>query len=166
MAETVENAAAPAAPATPAAPAAAPGAPPAAASPAPAGAGEQNMAPVAAAANQQGQTAQTAEPPKGDKEPPAPPAGPPYGFLVVIAIMFAIMYFMLIRPQKKKERQRQEMLDSLKKGARVVSIGGIIGTIISINDREVVLETEDKNKIRFTRAAISRPLEEGKSEGK
>ena len=160
MAETqVENS-------TTAAPANAGLAAPAAPAAPPAKAGEQNMAVVQGQAeNQQTQAVQATEPPK--TTPPAQSAqGTPWGFLVVIAVMFAIMYFMLIRPQKKKERERREMLDALKKGARVVTIGGIVGTITSINDREVVLEIEDKTKIRFTRSAISRPFEEGKSEEK
>ncbi|HUS59594.1 MAG TPA: preprotein translocase subunit YajC [Planctomycetota bacterium] len=80
-------------------------------------------------------------------------------FMILIAIMFGIMYFMLIRPQKKKEKNRVDMLSRLKKDDKVVTIGGMIGVIQSINDREVVLRTEDGNKIRFTRSAISRAVE-------
>jgi len=87
-----------------------------------------------------------------------------YYFFLVIAAMFAIMYFMLIRPQKKREKERQDMLGNLKKGDKVETIGGIMGTITSINDREVVLQVEDGGKLRFTRRAISRPMGEGKGD--
>jgi len=78
--------------------------------------------------------------------------------LIPLAIFFIIMYVLLIRPQKKKEQQRQEMLGQLKKDDKVVTIGGIIGVIVSINDREVVLRLEDGQKMRMTRSAVSRPV--------
>ena len=80
----------------------------------------------------------------------------PLGWLVPIAIIFAIMYLMLIRPQKKRDQQRKEMLGTLKKDDEIVTIGGIIGVVTSVNDREIVLRLEDNTKIRLTRAAVSK----------
>jgi len=100
--------------------------------------------------------------PETRKEPPPPPpSGGLEGLpqmLIPLAIFFIIMYVLLIRPQKKKEQQRQEMLGQLKKDDKVVTIGGIIGVIVSINDREVVLRLEDGQKMRMTRSAVSRPV--------
>ncbi|NQT20734.1 MAG: preprotein translocase subunit YajC [Planctomycetes bacterium] len=76
-------------------------------------------------------------------------------FLPLILI-FAVFYFLLIRPQKKKEQQRRELLDQVRKGDKVVTIGGIIGEISSLTDREVVLRLEDNTKIRITRSAVSK----------
>jgi len=111
-------------------------------------------------------TGQATEDKGGNEEQTPPPRGgiEQYYFFLVIAAMFAIMYFMLIRPQKKREKERQGMLANLKKGDKVETIGGIMGTITSINDREVVLQVEDGGKLRFTRRAISRPMGEGKGE--
>ncbi|HUU69684.1 MAG TPA: preprotein translocase subunit YajC [Planctomycetota bacterium] len=126
---------------------------------------QQNMAKTEEElANQQ--TGQSTEEKGGNGEQTPPPQSgiQNYGFFLVIAAMFAIMYFMLIRPQKKREKERREMLSDLKKGDKVATIGGIIGTITSINDREVVLQVEDGGKLRFTRSAISRPQGEGRGD--
>lgn len=87
-----------------------------------------------------------------------------FGAMWPIILMVVIFYFLLYRPQKKQQKQRQEMLNSLKKGAKVVTVGGMIGTIISINDENVVLRVADKVEIKFTRTAINEVL--GGKEGK
>lgn len=79
--------------------------------------------------------------------------------LVTFGLVFAIFYFLIIRPQNKKQKQTQEMLKSLKKGDRVVSIGGIRGTIFSIKDDTVVLKVDDNTKIQFSRSAMSQVLD-------
>jgi len=96
----------------------------------------------------------------------APPAGKDrqerggfMGLLIPLAIIFAIMYMLLIRPQKKKEHQRQDMVDRLKKDDKVVTIGGIIGVVSSLTDREIILRLEDNTKMRVTRNAISRVVD-------
>jgi len=124
--------------------------------------GEVNMATVAAdkEGKTEGQPGKEQETPPPTTTRPGGDTGGMLSFVVLIGIMFAIMYFMLIRPQKKKERERQGMLNQLKKDDKVVTMGGIIGVITSINDREVVLRMEDNTKIRFTRSAIARPMGE------
>jgi preprotein translocase subunit YajC len=72
-----------------------------------------------------------------------------------ILIMFAIFYFLMIRPQRKKEQERQQMIQELKKGDKIYLHSGIIGKIRSIDGREVVLDLEDKNKVRVLREAIA-----------
>ncbi|NLB80056.1 MAG: preprotein translocase subunit YajC [Clostridiaceae bacterium] len=70
-------------------------------------------------------------------------------------LLIAVFYFMLIRPQRKRDKQTKEMLAALKVGDQVVSIGGIIGTIFSIKDDTVTIEVgADKTKIKFERSAI------------
>jgi len=86
------------------------------------------------------------------------------GLLVPLAIIFAIMYLLLIRPQKKKEQQRQEMLDRVQKDDKVVTIGGIIGVVSSMTDREIVLRLDDNTKLRLTRSAISRVIDKDQAE--
>lgn len=79
------------------------------------------------------------------------------GFLPII-VMFVIFYFLLIRPQQTQQKKRREMLASLKKGDRVVSIGGIYGMIKEIKDDTVVLRIADNVNIKIARAGIDRIL--------
>jgi preprotein translocase subunit YajC len=79
---------------------------------------------------------------------------PLISFLPFILII-GIFYFLIIRPQNKKQKDTQKMLDSLKKGDRVVSIGGIHGTIQSVKDKSVIVKIDDNVKIEFSRSAIS-----------
>lgn len=79
------------------------------------------------------------------------------GFLPII-VMFVIFYFLLIRPQQIQQKKRREMLASLKKGDRVISIGGIYGMIKEIKDDTVVLRIADNVNIKIARAGIDRIL--------
>ncbi len=75
--------------------------------------------------------------------------------IVMLVLMFAVFYFLLIRPQKKKDKKVKEMLDSLKNGDRVCTIGGIYGTIVSIKDDTITLSVGNDNvKLVFARWAI------------
>lgn len=72
--------------------------------------------------------------------------------LIIIVVLF---YFVLIRPQKKRENQTREMINAIVVGDELVSIGGITGKVITVKDEEVVIETgSDKNKIRLQKWAI------------
>ena len=73
------------------------------------------------------------------------------GFLPII-ILFAIFYFLLIRPQQKKAKEHREMIAGLKKGDRVITAGGIYGVIQSIDDSTIGLEIAEKVKIKIARA--------------
>lgn len=75
--------------------------------------------------------------------------------LVTFGLVFAIFYFLIIRPQNKRQKETKSMLSSLKKGDRVVTIGGIRGTIVSLKDDAVVLKVDDNTKIQFSRSAVS-----------
>ncbi|MFB5268016.1 preprotein translocase subunit YajC [Paenibacillus enshidis] len=77
------------------------------------------------------------------------------GMVLPFILMFAIFYFLLIRPQQKKQKQRNSMLGALKKGDKVVTIGGLHGTIAEITDDIVVLRVNDVTKLTFDRSAIS-----------
>ncbi len=79
------------------------------------------------------------------------------GFLPII-VVFVIFYFLLIRPQQIQQKKRREMLASLKKGDRVISIGGIYGMIKEIKDDIVVLRIADNVNIKIARAGIDRIL--------
>jgi preprotein translocase subunit YajC len=84
-----------------------------------------------------------------------------YSGILSIILMFAIFYFLLIRPQQKRQKERQAMLSQLKKGDRVVTIGGIHGTIVDLDDDKVTLRVAETTKIVFERSAISSVIKEG-----
>jgi len=84
-----------------------------------------------------------------------------------LAVIFIIFWFLLIRPQRKRDRERREMLDALRKSDRVVTVGGIHGTVRSIRDDEVVLLVDESTntKLRVSRSAIAQVLSETREEG-
>lgn len=75
-------------------------------------------------------------------------------FVPFIAI-FAIMYFLMIRPQQKRQKTRNQMLGGIKKGDKITTIGGLHGTILELTDDTVVLRVNDVTKLTFDRSAIS-----------
>jgi preprotein translocase subunit YajC len=73
-------------------------------------------------------------------------------------LMFLVLYLLLIRPQRKKEEDRKKLIDAVKKGDRVVTIGGIYGKIVSAKEEELIIQI-DPNKdvcVKFTRSAVAR----------
>ncbi|MDR2803246.1 MAG: preprotein translocase subunit YajC [Treponema sp.] len=79
-------------------------------------------------------------------------------------IIIAIFYFLIIRPQNKKQKETQKMLSELKKGDKVVTIGGIHGTIATIKENSVLLKVDDNVKIEFSRSAVSSVVSVAKEE--
>ena len=75
--------------------------------------------------------------------------------LVTFGLVFAIFYFLIIRPQNKRQKETKQMLQNLKKGDRVTTIGGIRGTIFSMKDDVVVLKVDDNTKIQFSKSAVN-----------
>jgi preprotein translocase subunit YajC len=75
--------------------------------------------------------------------------------IVMFGAVFAIFYFMIIRPQNKKQKAAEKMIASVKKGDKVVTIGGIHGTVNSVKDKSVVVKVDDSAKIEFSKSAIA-----------
>ncbi len=71
-----------------------------------------------------------------------------------IAVMLLIFYFLLYRPQKRAQQEREEMLNSLKKGTKVITIGGIYGIISQLNEKVVKLQIAEKVEIEVARGSI------------
>jgi len=78
-----------------------------------------------------------------------------FGALVPLILMFAIFYFLLIRPQQKKQKQHREMLSNLKKGDRVITSGGLYGRITGLTDSVVTLEISEKVRVKVGRGNIA-----------
>ena len=79
--------------------------------------------------------------------------------LVTFGLIAAIMYFLIIRPQNKRQKEQQKMIDALKKGDRVATIGGIRGTIVGLKEDTIVLKVDDNVKLEFSRSSVSSVLE-------
>ena len=77
-------------------------------------------------------------------------------------VMAGIFYFMLYRPQKKEQKRREAMLNALKKGDKIVTIGGIYGEIKTVDDTKIVIKIADNVEISIIKGAVARTLEEGK----
>ncbi len=80
--------------------------------------------------------------------------------LIPLIVFFVIFYFLLIRPQQKQQKARQEMLSNLKKGDEIVTIGGMYGTIKDIKDDELIVKIADNLSIRMARYGVERIREE------
>jgi len=74
---------------------------------------------------------------------------------VTFGLIIVIFYFLIIRPQKKRDKETKEMLSSIKKGDKVVSIGGIHGTVVAVKETTVVVKVDDNTRMEFSRNAIS-----------
>ena len=76
--------------------------------------------------------------------------------LIIMVGMFALMYFFMIRPQKKKQKEEQEMRDSIQIGDEITTIGGIMGRVVTVKEDSLIIETgADRNKMKITRWAVS-----------
>lgn len=86
--------------------------------------------------------------------------------IITFGLVFVIFYFLIIRPQNKKQKETKRMLSALKKGDRVSTAGGIRGTIASIKEDVVVLKVDGNTKIEFNRSAISNVLQQKAAKAK
>ena len=84
--------------------------------------------------------------------------------LVTFGLIIVIFYFLIIRPQRKKQKDSQSMLSNLRKGDRVSTIGGMRGTVQAVKENTVVLKVDDNTKIEFNKNAISAVLERREEE--
>ena len=76
--------------------------------------------------------------------------------IIMLVVLFAIMYFLMIRPENKRKKKAQEMRDSLKKGDVITTIGGIVGKIVSVTKDTIIIETsEDRVRMELTKWAVS-----------
>lgn len=86
---------------------------------------------------------------------PASSTGSMVSTIVMFGAVFAIFYFMIIRPQNKKQKAMERMIAAVKKGDKVVTIGGIHGTVHAVKEKTVVIKVDDSSKIEFSKSAIA-----------
>jgi preprotein translocase subunit YajC len=84
--------------------------------------------------------------------------------LVTFGLIIVIFYFLIIRPQRKKQKDAQSLLSNIRKGDRVSTIGGMRGTVQAVKENTVVLKVDDNTKIEFNKNAISAVLERKEEE--
>ena len=76
--------------------------------------------------------------------------------IVMMVLLFGVMYFVMIRPQKKKQKEEQQMRDSIEVGDEITTIGGIVGRVVTVKDDSLIIETgAERNRIKIMRWAIS-----------
>ena len=86
----------------------------------------------------------------------APAAGGMGSTIVMMVAMLGIFYFMLIRPENKRKKEAEQMRSSVRKGDKITTIGGIIGTVVDVKENNIVIETSaDQVRIEFAKWAIS-----------
>ena len=93
------------------------------------------------------------------------PAGGGASFWIMILLMFAVMYFFMIRPQRKQQKELEKFRSELKKGDKVVTAGGIFGTIAEIQERSVLIKVDGEVKLRVDKNSIVRDYSEAQSSG-
>ncbi len=87
----------------------------------------------------------------------APKQGSFMTLLIPFALMFAILYFLIIRPQRQKEKHRREMVENIRKNDRIVTSGGIHGVVISVKEKDIVVRVDDAKdvKLKIDRSAVT-----------
>ena len=86
---------------------------------------------------------------------PAPAGGGGYSMLIMLGAMFVVMYFFMIRTQMKKNKAQMAFKDSIKKGDKIVTTGGIHGKISEVRDTTFIIDTEAGGKLRIDKASVS-----------
>lgn len=86
---------------------------------------------------------------------PAAPQQSPFSMLVPMILMIAIFYFLLIRPQQKRQKEHQKLVESLKSGDKVITNAGIHGIIANVKEKTIIVKVADNVKIEFDRAAVT-----------
>ncbi|MBP1589919.1 MAG: preprotein translocase subunit YajC [Kiritimatiellae bacterium] len=85
-------------------------------------------------------------------------AGSSIGMFVYLGLLILLFYFMLIRPQRRREKERRALLDAVKTGDRILFAGGFIGTVANVKDKTLVVKIADNVKVEIARAAVAQIL--------
>lgn len=80
--------------------------------------------------------------------------------IILVALFFGVMYFFMIRPQRKRQQEHTQLIEGLKRGDRVITAGGIYGEVDSIDEETVVLNLEAGGKLRLSKYSIVRKQSE------
>lgn len=92
------------------------------------------------------------------QETAAAPQGGNWSFLIMMLLIFVVMYLFMIRPQQKKQKELAKFRNELKRGDKVVTIGGIYGTVDEIREKFVIVEVDSNVKLRVDKSAIVKDI--------
>ena len=84
--------------------------------------------------------------------------GGPLSMMMMFALIFGVFYFLVIMPAKKQQKKKDAMIGALKKGDKVVTSGGIYGTVAAVEDQSLLLKIAENTKIRISKSAIGGPV--------
>ena len=84
--------------------------------------------------------------------------------LIMFGMIFVIFYFMILRPQQKRAKERTQMLESIKKGDKIITSGGMHGKVINVDEKTILIEASDNVKLKFDRSAINVIIREASEE--
>jgi preprotein translocase subunit YajC len=79
----------------------------------------------------------------------------PLAMFLPLVLIFIVFYFFIIRPQKKKEDERKKMIEAVQKGNRIVTIGGVHGTVTQVDETSVLVQVDNNTKLRIEKSALS-----------
>lgn len=83
------------------------------------------------------------------------------GMMIPMLIIFGIMYFMMIRPQQRREKERKELINNVKSGDRVLFGGGILGTVTNVKEGTLLIKVADGVKVEAARGSVTKVLDKG-----
>lgn len=83
------------------------------------------------------------------------PQGNNWQFLAMMSLLFVVFYFFMIRPQQKKAKEAKKFRDSLQKGSKVITIGGLHGKVVEVNDKTILIEADTNVRLRFEKSAVA-----------
>jgi len=85
--------------------------------------------------------------------------------LVTFGLVFVIFYFLIIRPQNKKQKETRKMIEAVKKGDKVITAGGVHATVYTVKEKTVILKVDDNTKMEFSKSAIASVVTKGEEKG-
>jgi preprotein translocase subunit YajC len=91
----------------------------------------------------------------------ANPTGQMISTIVTFGLVFVIFYFLIIRPQNKKQKEAQKMIEAVKKGDKVVTVGGVHATVHAVKETTVILKVDEDTKMEFSKSAIQAVVAKG-----
>ena len=100
----------------------------------------------------------------GGNPAPGQPAPNPIIQFIPFILIIVIIYFMMIRPQKKRQQQHEKMISELGKGDKVITVGGLHGTVQSTKEKSIIVKIADNVKVEIERSAVSTVISAGKAE--
>ncbi|MEO0442270.1 MAG: preprotein translocase subunit YajC [Pseudomonadota bacterium] len=103
--------------------------------------------------------------PYAEAQDAATPTGNGFASLLLIGGMFVLMYFMIIRPQRKRQKEHQNLMENLSKGDEVVTTGGVLGKIVKVDDSYMVLEVANNMELKFQKLSLHAVLPKGTIKG-